>query len=209
MSNLKPSDILVKTRLVAGITPFNDASNFPSHYADFGYGGLRSTTTIEARDAIPTPRRDEGMIVFVISENKYYRLEAGITNSDWVEFDTGGGLTTLPNFVSSSSSRQVILTKSGQLMTYALTDYREIDTRPNVNTGSLNLLFTTSDWITSGNELLLTLTHNLNSFELTVNFYEDNNSGDLFVPWEYSGLNRIIACIPSGFPFSGRANIVG
>ena len=85
MSNLKPSDILVKTRLVAGITPLNDNSNFPSHYADFGYGGLRSVTTITTRDAIPAARRDNGMLAYVISEDKYYKLLNGITNSDWVE----------------------------------------------------------------------------------------------------------------------------
>ena len=85
MSNLKPSEILVKTQLVAGITPLNDNSNFPTHYADFGYGGLRSVVDLNNRNLIPNARRDQGMLVFVISEDKYYRLENGITNADWVE----------------------------------------------------------------------------------------------------------------------------
>ena len=103
MSNLTPSSIVAKTPLVSGITPVNNASLYPTHYADFGYGGLRSVTSIAARDAIPTDRRDTGMMAYVISSDEYYKLEGGIDNSNWALLAFQGdtvGLTEIAFTVS-------------------------------------------------------------------------------------------------------------
>jgi hypothetical protein len=47
---------------------------------------------LTARDAIPSFKRYEGMITYVLSEEKLYYLKGGITNPDWTEFQFGTGL---------------------------------------------------------------------------------------------------------------------
>ncbi len=40
---------------------------------------------LATRDAIPAVQRYQGMIVFVISEQKEYQLVSGVDNADWVD----------------------------------------------------------------------------------------------------------------------------
>lgn len=49
------------------------------------------TADLTSRDAIPSLVRWDGMFVYVESEERYFQLKGGITNSDWVEFGAGGG----------------------------------------------------------------------------------------------------------------------
>lgn len=44
------------------------------------------------RDAIPSSVRYEGMTVYVIGDKMTYQLVNGITNTDWVEFGSGGNI---------------------------------------------------------------------------------------------------------------------
>lgn len=46
---------------------------------------------LTARDAIDTLKRWEGMTVYVVSEQKTFKLVGGITNSDWEEASGGSG----------------------------------------------------------------------------------------------------------------------
>lgn len=85
------------------IAPSDTADVYATHKAQFGYGGYRSALDLTARDAITTLRREEGMIVYVISEKKEYRLVGGIDNTNWVEViaatgSTGTGTTTDQNY---------------------------------------------------------------------------------------------------------------
>lgn len=48
-------------------------------------------TNNTARDAIAIGRRYEGMTVYVISSQKNFQLQGGVTNADWVELNTGSG----------------------------------------------------------------------------------------------------------------------
>jgi len=50
-----------------------------------------SVANVTARDAIPTLRRWEGMLVYVVAEQKHFTLISGVTNTDWVELAGGGG----------------------------------------------------------------------------------------------------------------------
>lgn len=50
-----------------------------------------SVANVTARDAIPTLRRWEGMLVYVVAEQKHFTLIGGVTNTDWVELAGGGG----------------------------------------------------------------------------------------------------------------------
>lgn len=76
-------------------SPSDTADIYATHKAQFGYGGYRSALDIAARDNITELRREEGMVVYVISEKKEYRLVGGILNSNWEEvvfgISTGSG----------------------------------------------------------------------------------------------------------------------
>jgi hypothetical protein len=54
-------------------------------------GGYQVRTDLTDRDSIPADNRKEGMLVFVQSDGYFYTLAGGITNSDWVVKDFGGG----------------------------------------------------------------------------------------------------------------------
>jgi hypothetical protein len=78
------------TVIGAQIVPSDSADTYSTHEDIYGKGGFRSVADLTERDSISTQRRKEGMLVFVTSEVKTYQLQGGITNSDWVLFDSGG-----------------------------------------------------------------------------------------------------------------------
>ena len=86
---------ILGTNVSAPIVPFTDEDPkyFPTHFAKYGNGGYRSVSCIAERNAIPDPLREEGMLVWVISESKLYRLRGRY----WVEFSFGGGSTPTDN----------------------------------------------------------------------------------------------------------------
>ena len=81
------------------IAPSDTLDVYATHKAQFGQGGYRSTTDLNTRDAITPLRREIGMIVYVISEAKEYRLVGGIENSNWVEIVYAGGGNTKQNYI--------------------------------------------------------------------------------------------------------------
>ena len=107
-----PDNIRSKIQIPAGITPINDNSEYPSHYSDFGFGGLRTVDTIMQRDEIPALRRVRGMQVYVIANKSYYRLEDGITNTNWtlVPLDD---LTTAINLGTDTDGDGLFTSKQG------------------------------------------------------------------------------------------------
>ena len=56
------------------VVPNLDNDTYPSHYAKYGKGGWKEVSTIQDRDAIPEPRLEVGMMVYVTSEAKGYIL---------------------------------------------------------------------------------------------------------------------------------------
>lgn len=71
-------------------------------------GGLHHVADITARDALPDNRRKLGVLVYVISENRYYTLVNDITNSSWEErfmiYSTSTGTT--PNKLTQHKFKQ-------------------------------------------------------------------------------------------------------
>ena len=49
----------------------------------------RKVDTISERDAIPTGKRYQGMLCYVVSENEDYQLRSGTTNGDWIASGIG------------------------------------------------------------------------------------------------------------------------
>jgi hypothetical protein len=78
------------------------SDTYSTHLDSLGAGGYHTTFSIATRDAIPTQRRKVGMMVRVSSIDSTYVLSGGITNSNWVTFSAGGGIT--PAILSDSLS---------------------------------------------------------------------------------------------------------
>jgi hypothetical protein len=83
------------TNVAARVVPFDTADTYATHDDTYGRGGYRAVATVAERDAIPSPRRKEGMLVYVVADNKTYQLYGGITNSNWIIYATGGGGSSL------------------------------------------------------------------------------------------------------------------
>lgn len=81
------------------IAPSDTLDVYATHKAQFGCGGYRSAADLNARDNITDIRREIGMIVYVISEKKEYRLEDGILNSNWVEVVSNGSGPSKQNYI--------------------------------------------------------------------------------------------------------------
>lgn len=75
------------------ISPTDSEDTFAVTNPTYGLGSLRTVGTTAERDAIFSPRREEGMIVFVQSNSTYYGLIGGTANGDWTELylDSAGG----------------------------------------------------------------------------------------------------------------------
>lgn len=81
------------TLVISPVTVGASSNTFASAYCDEINGCNHAVADITARDAITSARRAVGLEITVLSNNTKYRLEDGITNSDWVEIspDAGAG----------------------------------------------------------------------------------------------------------------------
>lgn len=83
-------------RVAGFMAPTDDTDTYAVHDEIYGRGGWRTVVDITARDAITADRRRIGMAVRVLDGDgegnpKFFTLSGGITNSDWVEDQFGGG----------------------------------------------------------------------------------------------------------------------
>lgn len=82
-------EILKGTNVPGSIVPFTTDDNYATHDAQYGKGGFRSVATIAERDAIPTERKTEGMVVRVQADKKHYVWESNA----WAEWLPKGNVT--------------------------------------------------------------------------------------------------------------------
>lgn len=84
----------------AVLVPTDTADTYPVTDPQYGKGGLRTIDTTSARNAIPAPRLEEGMEVYVIATATTYRLKASYStptvDGDWETVGTGGGSNWVP-----------------------------------------------------------------------------------------------------------------
>lgn len=78
-------------RFTGFIAPTDSTDTYPVTDPTWGLGGLRRVSGTTERDLISTGRRESGMLVYSESDDIYYKLGTGLTNSDWTVFMTGGG----------------------------------------------------------------------------------------------------------------------
>ena len=81
MSSIKGTNVL------APVVPFDTTDTHASHEARYGKGGYRSVSDIAERDAIPSLRREAGMLVLTLSDGKVWKLAGDLTA--WSEFSAG------------------------------------------------------------------------------------------------------------------------
>lgn len=109
------------TNVASPIVPFTTEDNYPTHYALYGKGGLRTVSTIDERNSIPVQRLELGMFVYVIDVNTLYKLKYEPTDgrelSDcWEIFHEGGSATSDVRQVATEEERLAITDlKSGLL----------------------------------------------------------------------------------------------
>lgn len=80
------------TNVIAPVVPFDTADVHPSHDARYGKGGYRTVATLAERDAIPAPRREAGMLVFVAAGETTWRLAADLATWEPYVAEGGGGV---------------------------------------------------------------------------------------------------------------------
>ena len=59
-------------RFTGFIAPTDSTDTFPVFKPIYGLGGLRTVDLLTDRDSITTPRREEGMLVYVKEDKNYY-----------------------------------------------------------------------------------------------------------------------------------------
>ena len=79
------------TNVVAPVVPLDTTDVHPTHAAAYGLGGYRSVASNADRDAIPTPRREAGMLVYVTATGLSWRLGSDLTT--WTEYAGAVGAT--------------------------------------------------------------------------------------------------------------------
>jgi hypothetical protein len=75
------------TNVLAPVVPFDTTDTHASHEAKYGKGGYRSVADATERDAIPSPRREAGMLALTLSDGKVWKLASDLTT--WSEFSAG------------------------------------------------------------------------------------------------------------------------
>jgi len=79
------------TNIVAPVVPLDTADVHPTHEALYGKGGYRTVATTAERDAIPSARREAGMLVYVVANGLRYELGADL--STWTAYAGAVGAT--------------------------------------------------------------------------------------------------------------------
>ena len=70
--------------MVAAIVPGTTADIYPTHLAEYGKGGWRSVSNFAALSAITAGRIENGMVAYVLDQNKPY-----IYLNGWEELELG------------------------------------------------------------------------------------------------------------------------
>lgn len=71
-------------KINSSIVPNSSLDTYPTHLEEYGQGGYRSVDTLEDLISIPEERKKEGMLVYVKSEGKEFRL---VNNENVLVFD--------------------------------------------------------------------------------------------------------------------------
>ena len=174
------------TNVSSTIRPFSSEDIFPTHEAQYGKGGFRTVQNIEELEAIPEPRREEGMLVYVINdESKVHTYQ--YINGSWVKNKLVSGSGGIPVYDQD---------KIDELGEDAEEDYVFI---PNKNTDISNGEVTNNTYKTTDNgtyvdilfkalrELQSEVARLRNAFDYGIHSYTGRDTAMSRVEGEYEG----------------------
>lgn len=113
-------------QLTGVVAPTSTTDTYPVIDPKYGIDGLRNVANDAERDAIPSDRRREGMIVGVNSSGLYYKLVAGpwsLTSADWVEINMG---------VSALAFKTIRVATQSDIIASSATDILEVEAGSNI-----------------------------------------------------------------------------
>lgn len=91
-------------RVTGFIAPSDSADTYPAFKPIYGLGGMRTVIDLTERDAIFVPRREEGMLVYTISDETYYKLNSDLLTWTIVDLVGGSFLSLSGGTVTGSTS---------------------------------------------------------------------------------------------------------
>lgn len=89
------------------LSPTDTDDVYATHDSAYGKGGYREVSDLIERNNITFARRSDGMLVYVQSEDKIYKLENGLENSNWTEFQIDASAVRYDNSTSGLSSDNI------------------------------------------------------------------------------------------------------
>jgi len=107
------------TNVAAPVVPFSTADVHPSHEAAYGKGGYRSVANVTQRNAIPTARREAGMLVYVQDTGVIFQLAPDL--SSWVSLSLGSGPAGSLAVLSDTDIQNIA---NGDLLRYSNSKWR-------------------------------------------------------------------------------------
>ena len=110
------------TNVAAPVVPFDTTDVHPSHEALYGKGGYRTVASNADRDAIPSARREAGMLVHVTATGLLWQLGGDLTT--WSTFAAGA-----PTSLSQLADVQISSPATGDVLRYngtSWSDYADV-----------------------------------------------------------------------------------
>lgn len=89
------------------IAPTDTDDIYATHDSLYGKGGYREVADLLERNSITLARRSDGMLVYVKSEDRIYKLENGLENTNWIEFKIDASQVEYDNSGSVLSSSNI------------------------------------------------------------------------------------------------------
>ena len=88
-----------QVKVIGAVEPNDLTDKYPTHNEIYGKGGFRSVADVAERNGITPARRSQGMLVYVIAEEKLYQLKGGLADANWAEIAFGAGSGSAPGAV--------------------------------------------------------------------------------------------------------------
>lgn len=191
----------------APLSPRDTRHRYPTHSDEFTLGGYRSVLTLLDRDDIKDERRKNGMLVYVVEEDKTYILKSGIweevqvelivksqdnsiqlNNINTIKIDTRTGMG-----FSSSGNGEVTLTAQKGVETFSDSDTGKIDLannpdvkfnetntiKPKINGNNVEFKTKTFSYSSTSSSIQHIINHGLNTNIIIVNTFIKNDDGTM------------------------------
>lgn len=152
----------------------------------YGLGGLRTVADTTERDAITDDRREQGMLVFSLADQKHYQLEGATANANWVEFSG----KTASFGISGEEGTGYTLGDKEELVIQSTTDHidvvinnvsRKVQLRPNIATKDTDTTkLVDNSWLFSKALIRTTTSGGVNRMEVDLNMNANSiSNGDI------------------------------